>query len=154
MKVSSAFAKLCRCGPIMLFLLALLAFAISSVGCGKRHRELAPLTGKVTYNGQPLRFGAVVVEHEYGQPATGKIQPDGTFELATRGEGEGTAVTKSRVRVACFEGQDPAKIVNPNAPPSLGKSLIPEKYMSYETSGLTIEVRPDDNEPVVLNLTD
>ncbi|MEA1952330.1 MAG: hypothetical protein U9N87_13175, partial [Planctomycetota bacterium] len=153
MQPPSSFAKPRRRGPIaILLLMLLLAIATSFPGCGKRHRELAPLTGKVIYKGKPLRFGTVVVEHEYGQPATGAIQPDGTFVLTTRGEGEGTAVTKSRVRVACYEGQDPDKKAGPGQLPALGRSLIPEKYTSFETSGLTIEVHPRVNEPVVLNL--
>ncbi len=122
-----------------------------STGCGKQ-RDLAPLSGKVLYQGKPLQFGTVVFEHEYGQPATGVIQPDGTFELTTRGEGEGTVVSTSRVRVACYQGQDPARKTDSGQPTALGRSLIPEKYTSFETSGLTVEVRPDANEPIVLNL--
>ena len=154
MQVSSAFPALRRSGPIVISLLALLvAVATSSIGCGKRHRELAPLTGKVTHQGKPLRFGAVMVEHKYGQPSTAQIQPDGTFAMATRGEGEGSAVGRCRVRVACYEGQDPAKTASPDQPTVLGKSLIPEKYTSFETSGLSVEVRSDANEPLVLNLS-
>jgi len=158
MQISSAITELCRGGrscPIALCLLALLlAIGMSAAGCGKRRRQLAPLTGKVIYNGKPLRFGSVVIEHKYGQPATAVIQPDGTFVMATRGEGEGTAVARSRVRIACYEGQDPAKKTAPGQPTVLGKSLIPEKYTSFETSGLTVDVRSGTNEPVVLNLTE
>ena len=157
MQGSSAFpeSRRCgRCGPIAVSLLALLlAASTSSVGCGKRHREMAPLTGKVTYEGKPLRFGSVVVEHKHGQPATAVIQPDGTFVMATRGEGEGAAVGRCRVRVACYEGQDPANKPGPGQPTELGRSLIPERYTSFETSGLAVEVRSGANEPVVLNLT-
>ena len=142
-----------RCGPRAVSLLALLlAGATGSVGCGQRHRELAPLTGKVTYEGKPLRFGTVVVEHKYGQPATAVIQPDGTFVMATRGEGEGAAVGTYRVRVGCYEGQDPANKAGPGQPTELGRSLIPERYTSFETSGLSVEVRSGANEPVRLDL--
>ncbi|MDZ7616914.1 MAG: hypothetical protein U1E05_07920 [Patescibacteria group bacterium] len=135
------------------FLLALLsAVVMSSAGCGKRDRELAPLAGKVTWEGEPLRFGAVVFEHEYGQPATAAIQPDGTFELVTRGEATGTVVGTRRVRIACYEGQNPTRRSGSDGPAELGRSLIPERYTSFETSGLAVEVRPGTNEPVVLNL--
>ncbi len=153
MQESSTFAPLRRCNPIAGALLALLlAAATSSIGCGKQQRELAPLTGSVTHRGEPLRFGAVMVEHKYGQPSTAQIQSDGTFAMATRGEGEGAAVGTCRIRVACYEGQDPARKPAPDEPPVLGKSLIPEKYTSFETSGLTVEVRAGVNEPLVLNL--
>ncbi len=119
-------------------------------GCGKGERELAPLTGKVLYNGTPLTFGAVMVEHDHGQPATAEIRPDGTFAMATHGEGEGAVVGKRRIRIACYEGQDPTKGVSD----TLGESLIPEKYTSFETSGLIIDVEPSNKEPLVIELTD
>ena len=98
-----------RFGPIVYLVIVLPVISLCLAGCGKRSRELAPLTGKVTFNGKSLRFGSVTIEHEYGQPATSKIRPDGTFALSTRGEGEGAAVGRRRVRIACFEGQDPAR---------------------------------------------
>ncbi|MBN2295991.1 MAG: hypothetical protein JXM70_26400 [Pirellulales bacterium] len=137
---------------IAICLLMLFAAAMTSLtGCGKK-RELAPLSGKVLYKGQPLRFGTVVFEHEYGQPATGAIQPDGTFTLTTRGEGEGTAVSTSRVRVACYEGQNPSSQAAAGEVATLGRSLIPEKYTSFETSGLSVRVRSGANDPVILEL--
>ena len=154
MHASRVSPKTGRPGPMVCLVMLLPVVALCLAGCGKPARELAPLTGKVTYNGKPLRFGAITIEHEYGQPATSKIQSDGTFSLSTHGEGEGAAVGKRRVRIACFEGQDPARQTNPNTPISLGRLLIPEKYTSFETSGIVIDVRPGKNEPVVLNLVD
>lgn len=132
--------------------LAIIAM-IFAHGCGKQGRELSPITGQVSYQGKPLRFGSVMIEHKYGQPATAAIQPDGTFVIATLGEGEGAAAGKHRVRIACFEAQDPAGKVGHDPPVKLGKSLIPEKYTSFDSSGLTITVRSDKNHPLILNLT-
>ena len=154
MVASRVSSKIDRPGPIAWFVMLLPLISLCLAGCGKPARELAPLTGKVTYAGKPLRFGAITIEHEYGQPARSRIGPDGTFSLSTHGEGEGAAVGKRRVRIACFEGQDPARQTNPNTPVSLGRLLIPEKYTSFETSGIVIDVRPGKNEPVVLNLVD
>lgn len=119
-------------------------------GCGRTDRELAPITGKVLYNGKPLEFGAVMIEHEYGQPATAAIQPDGTFTMATRGEGEGAVVGKRRVRIACYEAQGPGGPIDD----TLGASLIPAKYTSFETSGLAVDIKPGGNEPIEFNLTE
>ncbi len=153
MQTSMVLSRLHGIRPTWGFLLALLsAVAMSSAGCGKEDRELAPLAGKVMYEGEPLRFGAVVFEHEYGQPATAAIQPDGAFELVTRGEAAGTVVGTRRVRIACYEGQNPSRRSGSDGPAELGRSLIPERYTSFETSGLVVEVRPGANEPVVLNL--
>ena len=93
--------------PIKVPLLAaLLVAAVSVAGCGRR-RALAPVTGKVLYQGKPLRFGAVTFLPEHGQPATGVIQADGAFQMVTHGEGNGAAVGRNLVRIACYEGQDP-----------------------------------------------
>ena len=143
--------------PIKVSLLAvLLVAAVSMAGCGSR-RTLAPVTGKVLYQGKPLRFGAVVFLPEHGQPATGVIQPDGTFQMVTHGEGDGAAVGRNRVRIACYEGQDSdakAKAAAAHEERSLGKPLIPERYSSCDMSGIAVDVRPGANEPLVLKLTD
>jgi len=130
-------------------------------GCGKARRELGVVTGKVTYNGKPLRFGTVIFEPEAGQFATGVIQPDGTFQMETRGEGTGAPVGKCKVRFVCFSHQDPAAKPPPaedDGTPSealpLGEPLIPKKYLSSATSGIIVEVKPGDNEPFVFELTD
>lgn len=136
------------CG-VDILALALLLLA-GPTGCGRGDRELAPLTGKVLYKGEPLQFGAVMIEHQYGQPATAEIRPDGTFVMVTRGEGGGAVVGKRRVRIACYEAQDPANIGSD----TLGESLIPRKYTSFETSGLTVDIQPGENEPLVIELTD
>jgi hypothetical protein len=132
----------------------MLVVVASASGCGK-NRPLAPITGKVTYRGKPLTFGTVVFQPPSGQPATGAIQPDGTFQLTTRGEGEGAVVGKNRVRIACYEGQNPnSKASAAGREIMLGKPLIPRKYLSYDTSEIILEVRPGVNEPFILNLTD
>jgi hypothetical protein len=131
--------------------LAIVVIGGSVVGCNKVNRPLAPLRGKVTFNGKPLRFGGVMIEHDSGQPATGAIQSDGTFTMITDREGEGAVVGKHRVRVGCYEGQDPTKQL-PGVERSIGKLLIPARYTAFETSGLSVEVRPGENEPLLLNL--
>ena len=152
MRTSHSITRFGRIGSRESLGLFLLLGAIILAGCGEPQRELAPLTGKVLYKGEPLRFGSVMIEHEFGQPATAEIQPDGTFSVVTRGEGGGTAVGKNRVRIACFEGQDPERQVAFVGEDMLGKSLIPEKYASFETSGLTVDVAANGNKPVVLEL--
>jgi hypothetical protein len=142
------------------FLFALLAIAATAAGCHKPARTLAPISGKVTYHGEALRFGTVVLQPEAGQFATGVIQPDGTFQMTTLGEGFGVPLGKNKVSIACFEGQNP-KFSEPTAanggPPRerfRGKSLIPSKYLSFDTSGILVNVRRGVNDPLLLNLTD
>ncbi len=120
-------------------------------GCGDS-RSLAPVTGRVLYNGKPLTSGTVFFQPEAGQPATGEIQPDGAFTLRTRGEGDGAVVGRNKVRVTCYE--TPAGGAAEQGEAVLGRLLIPKRYTDYETSGLVVEVPPDPEKPIEITLTD
>jgi hypothetical protein len=141
--------------PVLLLYVALLTFAVAAMGCQKSGPELAPVSGKVNYQGKPLPFGTVVFLPESGRTSTGNIQPDGTFQMVTSGRGDGAAVGKNKVRIACYTNQDPAK-KGPGgaglAGITPGEPLIPQKYLSCETSGVEVEVRSGANDPVVLEL--
>lgn len=130
-----------------------LLVALAVTGCIKA-RSLAPVRGQVTYQGKPLRFGIVMFQPEYGKPALGRIQGDGTFHMAVDGEGNGAVVGMNRVRIACFQGQDADAMRVEDTERSQGRSLIPKKYSLYDTSGITVDVRPHTNGPVVLELMD
>jgi hypothetical protein len=131
-----------------------LSVAIGLPGCAKKGRPLAPVSGKVAYQGKLLKFGVVIFQPESGHLSEGVIQPDGMFQMSTPGEGVGAVIGKNRVRVACFESQDPRSKLHNNKAGIvvLGKPLIPEKYLSCETSGLTVDVHSDRNPPLVLEL--
>lgn len=132
-------------------LLLMAALAVGLAGCGA-DVETATVTGRVLHNGEPLKFGSGMFQPPQGQPARGEIQPDGTFKLDTAGLGSGAVVGRNNVRITSFEAQnspaDPASFGE-----GLGRSLIPEKYGLYETSGLEIVLQPDSNEPLTINLT-
>lgn len=101
----------------------------------------APVTGTVTLDGEPLRFGKVMFQSvEGGQPARGEIGADGAFALGTFRRGDGAIVGTHRVRVVCYSSQDPANAGKGPAGDSLGRLLIPERYTSLGASGLTAEV--------------
>lgn len=136
------------------FMFALLAAACLA-GCSSQP-ELSVVKGSVTYNGQPLKFGTVMFQNvKGGQPAVGMIQADGTFTMATPKAGDGVKPGSYEVSVTCYENMDPAKApVVDRGDMSPGKRLIPQKYMMAATSGLTAEVKPDGNEPLLFELTD
>jgi hypothetical protein len=120
--------------------MALVAFA----GCGSDKSAMAPVTGKVTLDGKPFTTGGIATIPVAGRGAMGRINSDGTFELSTFGAGDGALVGTHKVAVAAYEGGSGG----PEG--SLGKSLIPMRYTSPESSGLTIEVTADGpNEPVL-----
>ena len=132
--------------------LAALAGVSLLAGCGER-RPLSRVTGQVLFDGKPLQFGTVSFQPEFGQPATAVIQPDGSFSLHTVGEGAGAVVGRNLVRVACYEIQNPnASAGGQPGEGALGRSLIPQKYTAYETSGLAVEVQPGKNDPILIEL--
>ncbi len=110
------------------------------VGCGRRP-TLVPVSGRVTLDGRQLEFGSVMIQPAAGPAARSTIGPNGSFTAGTFKPGDGVIVGSATVRVACYEQQ------RPGAKPSdgelaLGKSLIPEKYTQFETSGITVAVEP------------
>ena len=131
MNKSSIFPRAISVCPAVL-LAALLAVGVVVSGCGKPPHELTPVSGKVTYNGKPLPFGCVTFQPETGQWSKGIIQSDGTFTMVTPGEGDGAAVGINKVRISCFENQNPAnkKADSTGMGIVLGRPLIPKKYSS------------------------
>jgi len=123
---------------------------VFAAGCGSK-LSLAPVEGKVLYHGKPLEFGRVVFQPQVGPPATGTIQPDGTFRLTTD-QSDGAVIGKHQVEITCFDSQRPGAPA-PTGEAGAGQSLIPLKYASFHSSGLTAEVKAA-NEPFVFDLTD
>ncbi len=110
--------------------------------------------GIVYYNDAPLPYGSIMFQPERGQPATGQIQPNGTFEVASFEPGDGATVGLNKVRVNCYSSQSPAEKSKPVVGErSIGALLIPPQYTSFDASGLTAEVKPDENEPFEFHLT-
>jgi len=106
------------------------------VGCGSSgpaRPALNPVKGKVTLGtGVPLAFGTIAFEPAGGRAfrCSGKIGPDGTFELETGSE-KGATAGKYSVSVIL--------------PPNKRKS-VPKKYQSDEISGGEVEVISGDND--------
>ncbi|NOY40457.1 MAG: hypothetical protein GXP26_01285 [Planctomycetes bacterium] len=120
--------------------------------------EMIPVHGQVFYQDQPLTSGSVMLQPVQGQPARGEIQPDGTFVLSTYAAEDGVVLGKQKVRITCYESQQPASQRQPSSqrvePMGLGASLIPKKYTSYATSGLVVDIKPGRTEPLLFHLTD
>ena len=119
-----------------------LAAAVTAlcVGCGGARDKLLPVAGKVSYRGEPLTTGTVILVADAARGNTTKHEPRGAID----GRGH------YRVRTAEKPGAPPgwyrvAVIANrppdPNNPYAVPGSLLPEKYADANTSELTIEVR-------------
>jgi hypothetical protein len=113
-------------------------------GCGSGRY---PVNGRVTYeDGSPVEAGTVIGEATVdGKPVgvQGNIEQDGSFSLGGERAGDGAPAGNYRVIVMpvalgdmeMAEGKQPA---------------VDGKYTQYETSGITLEVKPEKN---VLNIT-
>jgi hypothetical protein len=121
---------------VYLFALAALILVPCS-GCGSGSgavTALVPVKGKVTYKGQPLTSGVVHFEPDgYGRPATGKLQPDGSYTLGTLKEGDGVVAGEHLVTIGGFD-----------KPLASDRTL--KKYGSRRDSGLTAEVDSEHTE--------
>jgi hypothetical protein len=132
-------------------LAAVASLLLLVVGCD-RGPTLVPVSGKVIYNGTPLRFGSVTFQPSRGQPAIGEIQSDGSFVLGTYRAKDGAVIGLHQVRITCYESQGPPA-AEASGERSLGKLLIPLKYTLYDQSGLMADIREEQDEPFVFELT-
>ncbi|PQO36449.1 hypothetical protein [Blastopirellula marina] len=125
-------------------------------GCGGGNGlATAPTTGEVTYQGKPLPYGSVSFRPKAGSPATGDIQADGTFTLTTYSDGDGAIVGMHEVLISATEAHArTAQPVEAGMEAPVPKSLIPQKYTSFSTSGITAEVKPGEKNHVVIELKD
>jgi hypothetical protein len=124
-------------------------------GLGRRY----PVSGMVTYKGKPVEKGLISFRptHPEGRAAGGAIA-DGSYSLETAGNNDGALTGTYQVTITARDvdvakALAEAKAKNPRVPWQLaefqaqkkGKSLIPVRYSSPETSGLTREVKEQSN---------
>jgi hypothetical protein len=83
----------------------------------------------------------VMIQPTAGPAARATIRSDGSFAAGTFEPGDGAIAGPATVRVACYEQQRPGA-TPPAGEPSLGKSLIPERYTRFENSSITVAVEP------------
>jgi len=115
------------------------------LGCDDGKMATAPVKGTVTLDGEPVPMGTVTfVSETKGAPyAYGEIQFDGTFTMSTYGQGDGAVLGRHKIMISAFK-------VATDLPEA--KSLLPSKYGSEQTSGLTAEVKEGEND-IKLELT-
>jgi hypothetical protein len=117
-----------------------LAVLAGLVGCGGG--KTAPVNGRVKLKDgsdvSVLAGYSLTFEAEDGKTsAVGEVDRDGTFKLSTFGANDGAIPGKYRVAINAPNNPDPDK------PPT--RSKLPAKYANLETSGLTAEIKPGQN---------
>ena len=112
------------------------------IGCGGPSgpaAKLVPVTGKVTYKGQPLAKGTVsLMPVKPGNTATGEIV-GGAFKLSTYQKDDGAPPGQYKVAVTAWEKE-------PTMDAPKGVPAIPQKFFDPAKSGLTAEVSPQKTE--------
>jgi hypothetical protein len=120
---------------------ALIAVALILSGCGGDSRPTTvPVSGKITWNGEPLKSGTVAfvpTGDKQTYPASGVIDSSGNYKMTTFKTGDGVIPGDYQVSVIVLEGADPAT-------KSEGKRVLPEKYDKAATSGLTTSIKPGE----------
>jgi len=112
-------------------LLGLIASALLvGLGCDDGRPARVPISGTVTIEGQPLKFGSVSFVPAAGRPAGGALDSNGRYELTCYEKGDGTMAGEYKVAVTGVE--------------SLGEHAqrwhAPQKYRDAQASGLTATV--------------
>jgi hypothetical protein len=121
---------------------ALLALA----GCDS-DSKVGSVRGVVRLDGKPLATGTVRFLPKAGRAATGKIRSDGTYRLGTYGESDGALIGKHEVAIIALEiGPVPTRTEGGRPPATPTKPLVPRRYMSPGSSGLTFDVQPGNNQ--------
>ncbi|MBN2295933.1 MAG: hypothetical protein JXM70_26110 [Pirellulales bacterium] len=129
-----------RAGVLLLVLLVPLYCA-----CGSGRPETYTTKGKVVFpDGSPLSGGSIMFQStgqgEKVYNARGLIGPDGTFEMTTFEPNDGAVAGKHIVMV---RESAPATDFTP---PSATARLVDPRFMSFDTSGLTVDVKKGDND--------
>ena len=140
-----------------LLVLVLPIFVLMITGCGSDGPELIPVSGTVTLNGTPIDEVVVTfVPHHAGKPAMGLTDKQGRFSLSTTELDDGVAVGPYYATVTSIDqgatrpdaqGLSTGLEMHPRQ-----KSIIPERYTLFQTSGLSYEVQ-DGMEPISIKLT-
>jgi hypothetical protein len=130
-----------RRGALVSVLGLVLALLGMQAGCGGV--KLAPVSGRVTYKGKPVKSGRVMFLSTNGVSGTGEFDGDGRYQLKAA-VGENTVMVESRGL-----GKPLAKSSPEGGPGYVktapGRLLIPERYFSPMNSGLKFTVQGGEN---------
>ena len=121
-------------------LTVLVAFSVFvgwCAGCGSGGPPTGSVSGKVTYNSQPLTAGVVTfINEEAGRGASSDLDASGQYRIP--------ALQTGQYKVAIHRQPPP---VNETSPQTIGNGRlsIPEKYQDFQSSGLTATVKEGKN---------
>jgi hypothetical protein len=126
----------------------LLALAVAT-GCTPSGVPVAQVRGKVTYKGKAVANASIsfIPDARGVAPALGKTNADGEYRVTTFAVNDGAPVGTCKVAISLTGPPPPLPPHLANAPAAAetfqmpGKPLLPTKYFSVDTSGLTADVK-------------
>jgi len=139
---------------MLLFAASVLLIALP--GCGPRLPETAPVSGRVTVNGEPVTEGKIIFYPEEGRPGMSEIAEDGTYRLTTFREHDGAVLGIHRVTIKS------TRVTGTPAPRTFEEELeqargdepisaavvewiVPQEYARRETTPLERTVTAGEN---------
>ncbi len=138
-----------------------------AAGCAKapdKRPKRVPFSAKVTLDGAPVDGATVVLAPESGTgpAASGMTNAEGVCAFTTFDSRDGAVPGRYLVTVAktSFPDGAPLTAEDPNYDPSTAvvavvkgsQELLPVKYKTAKTSGLTVEVKDGENPPAAFDL--
>jgi len=142
----------------MVVFLSLGVLLVLCPACGKQkpkdRPETVPVTGVVTYKGQPVEGArlAFMADTQGVQGGVALSGPDGRFTAMTFEQGDGLMPGSFTVTAVKMVGGELTEASD--APPSPVKNVLPEKYSRRETSPLKVEVKKGATNNFTLDLQD
>ncbi len=133
---------------------------VALLGCGESGPAMGTVSGRVTFEGEPVPVGTVRFWPQSGRPATGDLDEQGRFELTTFESGDGALVGSHTVTIDAHvvEGAAPKMdsleqemevFSDPSTPRVRAQRirwLVPERYSTPKGSQLTATVEPGENQ--------
>jgi hypothetical protein len=117
----------------------LIAAVMALAGCGPGHgMTLGRVQGKVTYKGEPVKYGTVsfvadTSKGTNGPIAMGNIKEDGTYVLSTSDPGDGAVVGHHKISVV---GLDPMPVKKTDDQPVPTPDESPGEFMKNKAKAV------------------
>lgn len=131
--------------PAMFCAVSLAALLLAACGGCYSGEELGRVTGRVTFQGQPVTKGIVVFVHQErkGIGMTAPLREDGTFEVEMA-NGFGLPLGKYAVAISPPYQDHPIGAIT-EAPKADEHANIPQRYREPTTSPVVLEVKSGAN---------
>jgi hypothetical protein len=128
---------------------------VALCGCGQGGKDLAPVSGTVTLDGEPLADGVIIFQPiaddsnpNPGAGSTARTDSEGKFSLETINRKPGAIVGTHKVKVYSYSPETP---VTSDTDDGRVQERVPKKY-NYTTI-LTFDVLPEGTDEANFNLT-